>query len=362
MNMNTVSTLPLLSTDNTQYKSSERCDHAAFSQLFEDSKQTVANEEESSKKENFEVAFNHCIRGQALEGIDQLKEVALDNEDKASDEDEKTSAAFSAALVSSDVRAMPYDLSDKVNQSDKFLKAIIREKSPDFAAASKKSAGDFQWLKINKKAEMINGIVQTFSKRGFTADKYSQSTGIEVFQQTAVSSVNQKVQSVMPAAPNLNISMSSATAPISGIPVATCAAEWLAPLTERITFLNRHEIQQAEIRLHPEELGSLHIQLAMQKGKMHLNVAVMHSMVKSVLESALPHLRTSLIEQGIALQDMNVSDLSSTAWHGDDASLFNQSSHTDSKLPASLTDEKDEVVNTEKILPSSAQSGMSVFV
>lgn len=363
MNVNIVNVLPLLSTDKIKYESSERCDDAAFSQLFQDSKQTVTNGGQSSKKENFDVAFEKGTAGQDVEGIAHVKVIASDDEKKASDEDDKNSVVFFAALVSSELRPMLANLSDKPNQSDKFLTAAIRGEWPSCTSAvSKKSAGDFQWSKISKKAEVIDGAAQAFSKWGFTTDKYSQSGGIEVLQQSATSSVNEKVQPVMPTVPYLNTPMSTVTIPTSMIPVAAGDAEWLVPLTERIIFLNRNEIQKAEIRLHPEELGSLHIQLAMQDGKMHLNVAAMHSMVKNVLESALPHLRTSLIEQGIALQDMSVSDLTSAAWQGDDAFLFNQSGHTDSKLPASLTDENDEVVNTEKILPSSVQSAMSVFV
>jgi len=364
MNMNIVNTLPLLSTDNTKYKASACCDDAAFSQLFQDSKQTVANGNGSLKKESVDVAFDQCISGQAIEGIDHVKVMISDNEKKAGDEDDENSGGFFTVLtISSDLKTMSEHLSDKPHQNDKFLTAAIRGQLLDFTGTvSKKLAGDLQWSKINKKGEIIDGIVQTFSQRGVTTDKCSQSSEVEVFQQTAMPSVNQEVQPVMPAASYLNMPMSTAAIPTSMLPVAVGNAEWLASLTERIIFFNRNEIQKAEICLHPEEFGSLHIQLAMQHGKMHLNVVAMHSRVKSVLESALPYLRTSLIEQGIALQDMHVSDFSSTAWHGNDSSLFNQSSHTDSTFPDFLTDENDELVNTEKILPSSTQSGMSVFV
>lgn len=94
------------------------------------------------------------------------------------------------------------------------------------------------------------------------------------------------------------------------LPMPMDISKWQASLNEQICLISRQGIQNAEIKLNPQELGSLHIKLAMINDKIDLHMAVAHNMVKGVLESALPMLRTSLEQQGITLQHTNISDFS----------------------------------------------------
>lgn len=94
------------------------------------------------------------------------------------------------------------------------------------------------------------------------------------------------------------------------LPMPMDISKWQASLNEQICLISRQGIQNAEIKLNPQELGSLHIKLAMIDDKIDLHMAVAHNMVKGVLESALPMLRSSLEQQGITLQHTNISDFS----------------------------------------------------
>lgn len=94
------------------------------------------------------------------------------------------------------------------------------------------------------------------------------------------------------------------------LPMPMDISKWQASLNEQIYLISKQGIQNAEIKLNPQELGSLHIKLAMIDDKIDLHMAVAHNMVKGVLESALPMLRTSLEQQGITLQHTNISDFS----------------------------------------------------
>ncbi|WLT06791.1 flagellar hook-length control protein FliK [Gilliamella apis] len=94
------------------------------------------------------------------------------------------------------------------------------------------------------------------------------------------------------------------------LPMPMDISKWQASLNEQICLISRQGIQNAEIKLNPQELGSLHIKLAMIDDKIDLHMAVAHNMVKGVLESALPMLKTSLEQQGITLQHTNISDFS----------------------------------------------------
>ena len=113
--------------------------------------------------------------------------------------------------------------------------------------------------------------------------------------------------------PSLFNPVTSATPPTTlnlNLPMPMDISKWQASLNEQICLISRQGIQNAEIKLNPQELGSLHIKLAMIDDKIDLHMAVAHNMVKGVLESALPMLRTSLEQQGITLQHTNISDFS----------------------------------------------------
>lgn len=140
------------------------------------------------------------------------------------------------------------------------------------------------------------------------------------------------------------------------LPMPMDISKWQASLNEQICLISRQGIQNAEIKLNPQELGSLHIKLAMIDDKIDLHMAVAHNMVKGVLESALPMLRTSLEQQGITLQHTNISDFS----------MMNDSKQSSSyQQPQSETEQLLDDINPiqQKINHHTkvVQSGLSIF-
>ena len=162
--------------------------------------------------------------------------------------------------------------------------------------------------------------------------------------------VNGQVPS--PSSPSVAVAQLNMT-----LPMPMDIAKWQASLNEQISLITRQGIQNAEIKLHPEELGSLHIKLAMIDEKMDLHMTVAHNVVKSVLELALPQLRTSLEEQGITLQQTNISD-SSMMDDSKQSTSYRQKQQFEPEL--FLDDEKqakqESSHNTDVI-----QSGLSIF-
>lgn len=162
--------------------------------------------------------------------------------------------------------------------------------------------------------------------------------------------VNSQVPS--PSSPSVAVAQLNMT-----LPMPMDIAKWQASLNEQISLITRQGIQNAEIKLHPEELGSLHIKLAMIDEKMDLHMTVAHNVVKSVLELALPQLRTSLEEQGITLQQTNISD-SSMMDDSKQSTSYRQKQQFEPEL--FLDDEKqakqESSHNTDVI-----QSGLSIF-
>ena len=83
--------------------------------------------------------------------------------------------------------------------------------------------------------------------------------------------------------------------------------EWQQALSQQIVMFSRNGQQNAELRLHPQDLGAIQISLTLDKDQAQLNMASSHSSVRAALEAALPQLRTALAESGINLGQSNVS-------------------------------------------------------
>ncbi|MFU0872183.1 flagellar hook-length control protein FliK [Kluyvera sichuanensis] len=83
--------------------------------------------------------------------------------------------------------------------------------------------------------------------------------------------------------------------------------DWQQNVSQHITLFTRSGQQTAELRLHPESLGQVHITLKVEDNLAQIQMASPHSHVRAALEAALPVLRTQLEENGIQLGQSNIS-------------------------------------------------------
>ena len=194
-------------------------------------------------------------------------------------------------------------------------------------------------------------VVNTVLEQSIT-DNHSDSNITNSHQESTLLTTVVNSQIPSPSSPSVAVAQLNMT-----LPMPMDIAKWQASLNEQISLITRQGIQNAEIKLHPEELGSLHIKLAMIDEKMDLHMTVAHNVVKSVLELALPQLRTSLEEQGITLQQTNISD-SSIMDDSKQSTSYRQKQQFEPEL--FLDDEKqakqESSHNTDVI-----QSGLSIF-
>lgn len=100
--------------------------------------------------------------------------------------------------------------------------------------------------------------------------------------------------------------------------------EWQQQLNQQIVMFSRNGLQKAELRLHPEELGSLHIRMKIEDGQAQLHLASQNGQVRSVLENAIHHLRQALSENGIQLTQSQVSSDSQDGWQQENMSDSSQ--------------------------------------
>lgn len=83
--------------------------------------------------------------------------------------------------------------------------------------------------------------------------------------------------------------------------------QWQQALSQQVVMFSRNGQQNAELRLHPEDLGAIQISLKLDHDTAHLNLVSGHSLVRAALEAALPQLRNALAESGINLGESQVS-------------------------------------------------------
>ncbi len=100
-----------------------------------------------------------------------------------------------------------------------------------------------------------------------------------------------------------NIAQPSASAQLNAQLGTT---QWQDSLGQQIVMLSRNGQQSAQLRLHPEELGTLHISLRLDDNQAQIHLASANSQVRSALEAALPHLRSAMAENGISLGQSSV--------------------------------------------------------
>lgn len=83
--------------------------------------------------------------------------------------------------------------------------------------------------------------------------------------------------------------------------------EWKQSVSQHIATFSRNGLHSAEIRLHPEDLGSLQISLRVQQDQAQIHIVSEHAHIRHAMEQAMPQLRTAMAESGIQLGQANVS-------------------------------------------------------
>jgi len=83
---------------------------------------------------------------------------------------------------------------------------------------------------------------------------------------------------------------------------------WSDALGERVTWMTGNKLQNVELRLNPAELGPVRVQISIDDGNATVNFSAQHPLTRDAIEQALPRLREMLADQGLSLQDANVSE------------------------------------------------------
>lgn len=109
---------------------------------------------------------------------------------------------------------------------------------------------------------------------------------------------------------NLTAAASRPAAELSA-PVQIYEQQAAAQLKDKVIYQVTNKIQSAEIRLNPEDLGSVQIKLNLQQDQLNLQFTVSQPQAKEALEQQMPRLRELLEQQGLALAQSHVEQRSS---------------------------------------------------
>lgn len=181
---------------------------------------------------------------------------------------------------------------------------------------------------------------QTFKTDVFTADR------VPLSADSASSPASQHAMTPAAAGPQFTASQPAAAvaapaAPLLNAPLGS--PEWQQALSQQVLMFHRGGQQSAELRLHPQELGSLQITLKLDDQQAQLHITSAHGQVRAAAEAAIPHLRHALAESGINLGQSSVggdatpqqSQQQASQEHGRSPSYREQ--HGGADLPAEAT-------------------------
>ncbi|KYN65768.1 flagellar hook-length control protein FliK [Pantoea agglomerans] len=174
---------------------------------------------------------------------------------------------------------------------------------------------------VTTAASQSNNAAQGATSSGLTLDSS--------FQQALSNMVKQDDQAAIKASASDNAVNATPIATASSLPAQVTASattstpstpmlnsqlgsdEWQQALSQQIVMFSRNGQQNAELRLHPEDLGAIQISLKLDNDQAQINLVSSHSHVRAALEAAIPQLRSALAESGINLGESQVSSDSS---------------------------------------------------
>lgn len=132
---------------------------------------------------------------------------------------------------------------------------------------------------------------------------------------------------------------------------------WGDKISERISMMAGKNIQSATIHLDPPELGSLEIKMQINAEQTaQIQVQAQGPQIKEVLESSAQRLRDMLEQEGIALDQFDVSDQSSAFASSDDSSSQGEQ---DSEYEGSEMISDEEI--TERVFSGNSKGLLDTF-
>lgn len=92
---------------------------------------------------------------------------------------------------------------------------------------------------------------------------------------------------------------------------------WSDVFADRVTFMVKQNLQEAEIRLNPPQLGQMEVRIVMSNDQANLMFSSPHGGVREAIEASIGRLRDMLADNGFNVVNVDVSDKSLAQQRGD---------------------------------------------
>ncbi|MEY0488221.1 flagellar hook-length control protein FliK [Proteus terrae] len=242
-----------------------------------------------------------------------------------------------ARTISKDNDMSDFNLTDKLNLSKSDEKSLLTQLRPETATLTTESTrvganqtektsakkGDSIATLLTPTAEKVNALLNGDKQvaNAKLADNVAQQmvagnrvveTDLHNTLSTSSSLASQSITGHAHSSTQPQMQFSPMATQVLNAQVGT--QEWQQQLNQQIVMFSRNGLQKAELRLHPEELGSLHIRMKIEDGQAQLHLASQSGQVRSVLENAMHQLRQALSENGIQLTQSQVSSDTNDSW------------------------------------------------
>ena len=276
----------------------------------ENTKATLKSADDKDKSEASSLSASDLQNVQALFAMLPVAVEARNSQSAVSASTDKTSAdagtTLNGSLLSRTLQSAVKDEQEAQSdstphkKSSDVLSGVSRDTSTTPASSSAAAASTTASNSNNNSAlsldESFKQVLSTLSKpeehRNTQSDTVTALTSAPVSSSSTLTN-STATTSTTPSTPMLNAQLGS--------------NEWQQALSQQIVMFSRNGQQNAELRLHPEDLGAIQINLTLDKDQAQLSMVSSHSQVRAALEAALPQLRTALAESGINLGQSNVS-------------------------------------------------------
>lgn len=196
---------------------------------------------------------------------------------------------------------------ERITQVDMQEQIFMDVKNPSKQDAVEVSQGQNQQIATDEPSLMqrfsLDVPEKTATKNSVITNNQQESLSVEsdtlsTVQNNTVNNplVNQKQDSSLPVVQEQSLE----------IPVPVDSAQWADQFSEHIVWLGNQGIKSALIKIHPEELGPLEINVKVVNDSASVSITSHNPQARDIVDQAMPRLREMMIEQGLNLAEVHV--------------------------------------------------------
>ncbi len=117
------------------------------------------------------------------------------------------------------------------------------------------------------------------------------------------------------------------------IPIGIDKPEWSQQFSDHIVWLGQQEVKSAVIKIHPEDLGPLEINIKVINDSASVSITIHSHHVREIIDQSLPKLQAMMAEQGLNLSEVQIDSDASPR------QFSQQNNDTQEELTHTLEDE-----------------------